>query len=128
MQDLFFDLGTTGGLGIIMLLAATSVAVIAFFARDPRGEKSWHRLTAPAVAVVVLVGIAVLAVQHYAVLLAVAPGDPTAWGLPASYAVVAVAGLGWALILKTHRPAIYATIGLGPHAITSQHTSAGGSL
>jgi amino acid transporter len=128
MQDLFFDLGTTGGLGVIVLLAATSVAVIAFFARDPRGENPWRRLTAPALAVVVLVGIAVMAVQHYAVLLGVAPGDPAAWALPTSYAVVAVAGLGWALILKTRRPATYATIGLGPHAITRQHTSAGGSL
>jgi hypothetical protein len=70
----------------------------------------------------------VMAVQHYAVLLGVAPGDPAAWALPTSYAVVAVAGLGWALILKTRRPATYATIGLGPHAITRQHTSAGGSL
>jgi amino acid transporter len=120
MQDLFFDLGTTGGLGVIVLLAATSVAVIAFFARDPRGENPWHRLTAPAMAAIVLVGIAVMAVQHYAALLGVAPGDPAAWALPTSYAAVAVTGLGWALILKTRRPAIYATIGLGPHAITRQ--------
>ena len=35
MTDLFFWLGTTGGFGIILLLALTSVAVIAFFARDP---------------------------------------------------------------------------------------------
>ena len=123
MQDLFFDLGTTGGLGVIVLLAATSVAVIAFFARDARGENPWHRLTAPTLAVIVLAGIAVLAVQHYAALLGVAPSDPAAWVLPASYAVVAAAGLGWALILKTRRPAIYATIGLGPHAITRQHTA-----
>ena len=111
-----------------MLLAATSVAVIAFFARDPRGENQWHRLTAPALAVIVLAGIAVLAVQHYAALLGVAPGDPAAWTLPTSYAVVALAGLGWALILKTRRPAIYATIGLGPHAVTRQHASAEGSM
>ena len=38
MQDLFFDLGTTGGLGIIVLLTATSAAVIVFFARDPTGR------------------------------------------------------------------------------------------
>jgi len=124
MARLFFWAGTTGGLGIIILLATTSAAVIAFFARDPRGENPWRRLAAPALAAVMLATIAVLAIQHYAILLGVPPGDPAAWVLPASYAVVAVAGLGWALVLKTRRPAIYATIGLGPHAVTSQHTPA----
>ena len=50
MTDLFFWLGTTGGFGIILLLALTSVAVIAFFARDPDGENAWRRLIAPAIA------------------------------------------------------------------------------
>ena len=54
------------GSGIIVLLAATSVAVIVFFARDPRGENAWRRLIAPALAAVLLAGIVVLAVQHYA--------------------------------------------------------------
>ena len=125
MARLFFWAGTTGGLGIIVLLAATSAAVIVFFARDPRGESTWRRLAAPALAAVVLAAIAVLAIQHYAILLGVPPGDPAAWVLPASYAVVAVAGLGWALVLKTRRPQTYATIGLGPHAVNSHHTPAG---
>ena len=85
MARLFFWRGTTGGLGIILLLAATSVAVIAFFARDPRGENAWRRLAAPALAGFVLTGIAVLAVQHYAILLGVPPGDPAAWVLPGCY-------------------------------------------
>jgi amino acid transporter len=122
MARLFFWLGTTGGLGIILLLAATSAAVIAFFARDTRGENRWRRLAAPALAAVLLAAIAVLAVQHYAILLGVAPGSPAAWALPASYAAVAVAGLGWALVLRARRPGVYATIGLGPHAVTGQHT------
>jgi len=105
-----------------MLLAATSVAVIAFFARDPRGENAWRRLAAPALAGFVLTGIAVLAVQHYAILLGVPPGYPAAWVLPGCYGVVAMAGLGWALVLKSRRPDVYAAIGLGPHAITAQHT------
>jgi hypothetical protein len=116
--------GTTGGLGIIVLLAATSAAVIAFFARDTRGENPWRRLAAPALAAILLAAIAVLAIQHYAILLGVAPGNPAAWALPASYAAVAVAGLGWALVLRARRPGVYATIGLGPHAVTSQHTPA----
>jgi amino acid transporter len=124
MARLFFWAGTTGGLGIIILLAATSAAVIVFFARDPRGESTWRRLAAPALAAVVLATIAVLAIQHYAILLGVAPASAAAWVLPASYAVVAVAGLGWAVVLRTRRPQVYATIGLGPHAVTSQHAPA----
>jgi len=120
MERLFFWLGTTGGFGILVLLAVTSVAVIAFFARDHRGENAWRRLIAPGLAAVLLGGIVVLAVLHYATLLGVPAGATAAWALPASYAAVAVAGFGWGLVLKIRRPQIYATIGLGAHAITSQ--------
>jgi amino acid transporter len=123
MTGLFFDLGTTGGFGILVLLALTSAAVIAFFARDSRGENAWRRLFAPALAAVLLGVIVVLAVLHYATLLGVPSGSPAAWALPASYAAVAVAGLGWGLVLKVRRPQVYATIGLGAHAATSQHAS-----
>jgi amino acid transporter len=123
MGGLFFDLGTTGGFGILVLLALTSVAVIAFFARDSRGENAWRRLFAPALAAVLLGVIVVLAVLHYATLLGVPSGSPAAWALPASYAVVAVAGLGWGLVLRSRRPQVYATIGLGAHAATGQHAS-----
>ncbi len=121
MTALFFDLGTTGGFGILVLFAVTAVAVIAFFARDPSGENAWRRLIAPALAAVLLGVIVVLAVQHYATLLGVPPGSPAAWALPASYAAVAVAGLGWALVLRSRRPQVYAAIGLGAHAAAGQH-------
>jgi len=123
MTALFFDLGTTGGFGILVLLAVTAVAVIAFFARDPRGENPWRRLIAPALAAAALGVIVVLAVQHYATVLGVRPGSPAAWALPASYAVVAVAGLGWALVLRARRPQVYATIGLGAHAAAGPHAT-----
>ncbi len=123
MTGLFFDLGTTGGFGILLLLALTSAAVIAFFARDPRGENAWRRLIAPALAAVLLGGIVVLAVLHYATLLGVLPSSPAAWALPASYAAVAAGGLGWGLVLRARRPQVYATIGLGAHAVTGQHAA-----
>jgi len=123
MQGLFFDLGTTGGFGILLLLAVTSVAVIAFFARDPDGESAWRRLIAPALAALLLGGIVVLAVLHYGTLLGVPPGSPAAWALPASYAAVAVPGLGWGLVLRARRPQVYATIGLGAYAVTGQRAA-----
>ena len=45
MTDLFFWLGTTGGFGILVLLALTSAAVIRFFGQGPgdtTGETVWH--------------------------------------------------------------------------------------
>ena len=100
MTQLFFWLGTTGGYGILILLALTAVAVIAFFARDSRGENAWRRLIAPALAAVLLGGIVILATVHYATLLGVPAGATAAWALPASYAAVAVIGLAWGLALK----------------------------
>src|ERR1039458_3247583 len=124
MTDLFFWLGTTGGFGILVLLALTAVAVIAFFARDSHGENAWRRLIAPAIAAILLTGIVVLAVMHYGTLLGVSPGATAAWALPASYAAVAVIGLAWGLVLKVRRPEVYAAIGLGAHAVTGQLTPA----
>jgi amino acid transporter len=122
MQVMFFWLGTTGGFGILILLAVTAVAVIVFFHTDSRGEPTWTRVTAPALAAVLLAGIVVLAVWHYNTLLGVAPGSVAAWAFPAAYAAVAATGIGWGLVLRARRPQVYATIGLGAHAITGQTT------
>ena len=112
MSRFFFWLGTAGGFGILLLLTITAASVIVFFARGPGhcGETAWRRLTAPALAAVLLAGIVVLAVQHYHTLLGVAPGDPAAWVLPATYGVAALTGFGWGLTLKLWRPGTYAAI------------------
>jgi amino acid transporter len=124
MADLFFWLGSSGGFGILVLLTMTAVAIIVFFGRDARGENVWRRLIAPALAAVLLGGLVVLAVLHYNTLLGVPPGSRAAWLLPASYAAVAVIGLGWGLVLRRRRPEVYAAIGLGAHAVTGQLTPA----
>ena len=126
MTQLFFWLGTTGGFGILVLLAATAVAVVVFFARDGRGETAWTRLIAPALAAVLLAGLVVLAVLHYGTLLGVPAGATAAWALPASYAAAAVTGIAWGLILRARRPQVYAAIGLGAHAVTGQTAPAAG--
>jgi amino acid transporter len=124
MTQLFFWLGTTGGFGIMILLALTAIAITAFFAADPRGESAWRRLIAPLLAAALLTGIVVLAATHYDTLLGVRPGSPAAWALPSSYAVIAAIGLAWGLILRARRPRTYAAIGLGAHAVTGQLTPA----
>jgi len=120
MTNLFFWLGTTGGFGILVLLAVTAVAVIAFFARDPRGESAWARLVAPALAAILLGGLVVLAVLHYSTLLGVPAGSVAARALPGGYVLAAGIGLGWGLVLRVRRPHVYETVGLGAHAVTGQ--------
>ena len=43
---------------------------------------------------------------------------PAASIRPTGYAVIATVGLGWAVALRARRPQVYATIGLGAHAVT----------
>jgi amino acid transporter len=125
MTGLFFGGGATGGLGVMILLAITSVAVIRYFRRYPGTEKTWPTMTAPALSFLLLAGAVVLAIWHYGTLLGTAPGNPAAWLLPASYGVAAVIGVAWAALLRSRRPDIYQTIGLGHHAAFRPATTEG---
>ncbi|MBO3750563.1 APC family permease [Streptosporangiaceae bacterium NEAU-GS5] len=113
LTQLFFNGTTWGGLGVLILLAATSISVLLFFVRDPDGETAWRRLIAPGLATLGLLGILALALADFAALLEVPDDDPPAWILPSIYLVTAVLGIGWALILRGSRPNAYEGIGLG---------------
>jgi amino acid transporter len=117
MVRLFFWLGTTGAFGVLCLLAATSVGVIRFFARDPRGESAWRRLVAPALATLALLAMVWAGLANYATLLGVPPGATEAWALPAAFAVAAAVGILYGAWLRPARPDIYQGIGLGADAL-----------
>jgi amino acid transporter len=123
VTGLFFGGGTTGGFGILILLALTSAAVIAYFRRDTRGESAWSRLIAPALAATALTVLAVLAVQHYGTLLGASAGSAATWVLPGAFGVLALFGVAWGLVLRIRRPEVYRTIGLGAHAVAGQPAS-----
>ena len=114
MVRLFFWLGTTGAFGVLCLLAVTSIAVIRFFARDPRGEPAWRRLVAPALATLALLAMVWSGLANYATLLGVPPGSTEAWVLPVLFAVAGVAGILYGLWLRSSRPDVYQGIGHGP--------------
>ncbi|WP_326559630.1 APC family permease [Micromonospora sp. NBC_01796] len=118
LVQLFYWGGTGGGFGVLLLITATSIAVIAFFARNPSGESGWHRMIAPGLATVALAAIVFIALDNFAILLGVAPDSVLRWALPAVYPVAAVLGVIWALVLRARRPEVYATIGLGPESAT----------
>lgn len=124
MVNLFYWLGTTGGFGVLLLLAATSAAVIGYFRRKG-GENAWRAAIAPFLTFVALVAAVVLSVANFATLLGVSPSSPARWAFPAAYLVVAFGGVMWAALLRLRRPDIYQRIGLGVSAETGRSTALG---
>jgi amino acid transporter len=119
LVQLFFWGGTGGGIGVLLLLMVTSFAVIGYFARHREGEDFWHRLGAPVIGSILLVVVTYLAITNIATLFGVEPGSKPTWVVPLAFAVVVVAGICWALILRRTRPQVYAGIGLGARSATS---------
>jgi amino acid transporter len=118
LVQLFFWGGTTGGIGVLLLITVTSAAVVGYFARHPEGEDFWHRLGAPVLGTLLLIVVTYLALTNIAVLFGVEPGSTPTWVVPLGYAVLTVAGIVWALILRRGRPQTYEGIGLGARSTT----------
>ncbi|MBT8224162.1 MAG: APC family permease [Dactylosporangium sp.] len=119
LVNLFFWLGMTGGLGVLILLTATSFAVLGFFAKNPGDEPLRRRVLAPGLAGIALLGVLYLALTNYASLLGVDPDSPLRWMFPATYGLVAVIGVLYGQFIATARPEVHAGIGFGANAISS---------
>ena len=113
LVQLFFWGGTAGGIGVLLLITVTSIAVIGYFARNPEGEDRWHRFGAPIIGTILLLVVSYLAITNIATLFGVVPGSKPTWVVPLAFVVVTIAGIAWALILRANRPRVYAGIGLG---------------
>jgi amino acid transporter len=113
LVQLFFWIGTGGGYGILLLITLTSLAVIPYLARRPSLDSRWRRTVAPWLAVLALLGMVWLATDNFDTLLGVAPDSPIRYAVPAVYAAAMLLGIGWALILRSTRPRVYARIGWG---------------
>jgi amino acid transporter len=120
--QLFFWVGTGGGFGIMVLVTLTSLAVIAFFARNRQGENAWRRIIAPALSFIALAVVVYYAVDGFHNLLGVPADDPLRWYVPAAYPAIGLLGVLWALILRATRPEVYGAIGLGANAQTGVAT------
>ncbi|MCM4078293.1 APC family permease [Paractinoplanes hotanensis] len=119
LVQLFYWGSTTGGLGVLLLYTLTSIAVIAFFARDAHGENMWQRRIAPLLATVVLLLVAYLAVDNLAGLYGVDPGTGPARVVPIALLLIFAGGTVWGLILKRTQPEIYEGIGRGARSSTA---------
>jgi hypothetical protein len=102
------------------LITLTSIAVVAFFAREPSGENAWRRMIAPSLAAILLVITVIFAVVEYDFLLGLPDPEPLRWILPASYVVLFLLGVWWARYLRSSRPETYEMIGRGANAATGQ--------
>jgi amino acid transporter len=126
LVQMFFWGGSAGGIGVLLLITVTSIAVIGYFARHPAGEDAWHRIGAPVLGTILLLVMSYLTLTNIATLFGVEPGSGPTWVVPVAFAVVSVAGILWALVLRSSRPDVYQGIGLGARSATSGGTGGGG--
>ena len=110
---LFAWLTTVGGLGVLILMWSASAAVVAFFLRNPGRENVWRAMVAPIVAFFLLSIVLDATVIGLGDILQVPEGSAFRWVFPVAYAVCAVLGVCWALIMRRTRPQAYAVIGRG---------------
>jgi len=118
LVGLFYTVGTSGGYGLLILIAWTSYAVYGYFRRNPQPESAWRVTVLPLLAVVVMSLMFVLATLNFATMLGVPDSDPLRWGVPAAYVVIGVLGTLYGARLRSSRPRVYAAIGMGAKSNT----------
>ncbi|MFJ6213345.1 APC family permease [Streptomyces sp. NPDC092296] len=116
VDDLFIWMGNVGALGVLLLMATSSLAVVVFFVRRGAVAAQGWRLAAATVAGIALTVIMVYAVVDFDMLLGSDPDSALRWVLPGVIAIAAVGGLVYGLLLRFRRPAVHARIGLGHEA------------
>ncbi|SES49304.1 APC family permease [Actinokineospora terrae] len=114
LTEMFYLAGTVGALGVLLLLAATAFATVRFLREHTDEENTGVRRLAPPVAAIAVTAILVLVVAHYALLLGVPEESPLRWGVPIVFAVVAIGGIVYGIVLRRTRPQVYDAIGKGP--------------
>ncbi|MFI7101475.1 APC family permease [Streptomyces sp. NPDC050161] len=118
--------GNVGALGVILLMATASVAVIAFFVRRGAGRVQAVRLLASGLAALALLAVLAYAVKDFDVLVAAERGSALRWLLPSLIGVAALAGLVHGRVLRVRRPAVHAGIGLGNEAFQLEKAAGDG--
>ncbi|MFF4422194.1 APC family permease [Streptomyces sp. NPDC001549] len=122
---LFTWMGSVGALGVTLLMAAASFAVIAFFVRrGTAGAQVW-RLVAAGTAGLALLAIAVYTVKDFGVLVGAGKGSALSWVLPGIIGAAVVIGLVYGAVLRRTRPEVHARIGLGNEAFRLDQAAEG---
>ncbi|WP_107095064.1 APC family permease [Streptomyces chattanoogensis] len=114
--ELFTWAGNVGAIGVILLMATASVAVIAFFVRRGAGRAQAVRLLCAGLAALALLIVLGYGVTDFDVLVAAERGSVLTWLLPSLIGIAAVIGLVHGRVLRARRPGVHARIGLGNEA------------
>lgn len=123
--QLFYWLGTLGGLGVLSLLVLTSVTMLCYFVRTPdHGHGAFTAYVSPVASFLVLIAVLVGALNNVPALLGVPEGHPLTWVVPAALVGTLVLGIAWANVLRVRRPDIYLYIGLGPRRSAARAANA----
>lgn len=93
--------------GLIMLMVLTSLAVIAFFRREPDAPGRWQALIAPALAFIGLAAVLVLVIVNFPLLVG---GTVNAVVIGGIIVLAFVAGLAGAEFIRRRRPQLYAEL------------------
>jgi amino acid transporter len=109
--EMFTWLSGISAVGVVLLMAGTSAAVVGFFRGRSSAASLWQRAVAPTLATIALVALVVLIIGNFDALLGTDPTSPLRWILPGIVVLGGVAGALWALKLKSSRPDVYASIG-----------------
>ena len=120
---LFTWLSGMSAVGVILLMAGTSAAVVGYFRRRTTEENLGQRAIAPSMATVVLLALVVLLIANFDSLLGTDPTSPLRWILPALVLVAAVAGIIWAIVLRRTNPDVYQGIGRTATGFVDYHAT-----
>jgi hypothetical protein len=118
-------LTNSGAMGLVLLMALVSVAVVGYFTKNKNGVNIWSRVIAPVIAAIALFGVFALIVANFNVLLTsdpTAPATALTFVLPIIVIAPGVVGVIYGLILKRSNPRVYSQIG---HGIAEDHTAGG---
>ncbi|WP_022919254.1 APC family permease [Ruania albidiflava] len=117
LVELFFYAGTAGGLGVLMLITTTAIAIVVYFTRNPHGENRWRSRVAPVLATCLLLLVCTAGIVNMPELLGTPAGSVLPWVVPGVYLVAALAGVAWGRELAVRQPEVYSRIGLGAQTV-----------
>ena len=95
-------------IGILSVQILVCFAIIAWFGRNPMGHGAWTRRVAPAMSILCLGTGLVLVILNLPLL---AGDSPVIWTFPWLVLVFGLIGAGYAIYLRSRRPALYDALG-----------------
>ena len=108
--------GNVGALGVLLLMAVTSISVIVFFVKRNAAGQLVPQLAAAGLSAALLLWIFYLAFENFGLLIGADKSNTLNWQLPGLIIAAAAVGAAYGLFLKTTKPDVYRRIGLGNEA------------